>query len=212
MYAICSDCEPFYIVTEYMSGGSLFDYLSKGEGINLQLPTLIDMAAQVASGMAFLEAQGYIHRDLAARNILVGESYICKVADFGLTCLIEDDEYTAREVIKFPIKWTAPEAALYNRFTSKSDVWSFGILMTEIVTKGGIPYPGMDNSQIISEVEKGYRMPIMSGCPEPLYNIMLQTWNKDPDNRPTFDYLQGVLEDYFVSTEQGYRDLNDANP
>ena len=212
MYAICSDREPIYIVTEYMSGGSLLDYLSKGEGINLQLPTLIDMAAQVASGMAFLEAQGYIHRDLAARNILVGESYICKVADFGLARLIEDDEYTAHEGAKFPIKWTAPEAALYNRFTIKSDVWSFGILMTEIVTKGRIPYPGMTNSQTISEVEKGYRMPIMSGCPEPLYNIMLQTWNKDPDNRPTFDYLQGVLEDYFVSTEQGYRDLNDANP
>ncbi|NP_001274717.1 tyrosine-protein kinase STK [Hydra vulgaris] len=211
LYAICSDREPIYIVTEYMSGGSLLDYLSKGEGVNLQLPTLIDMAAQVASGMAFLEAQGYIHRDLAARNILVGENYICKVADFGLARLIEDDEYTAHEGAKFPIKWTAPEAALYNRFTIKSDVWSFGILMAEIVTKGRIPYPGMTNAQTIAEVEKGYRMPIMPGCPEPLYNIMLQTWNKDPENRPTFDYLQGVLEDYFVSTEQGYRDLGEAN-
>jgi len=209
LYAICSDREPIYIVTEYMSGGSLLEYLSKGEGINLPLPTLIDMMAQVAAGMAFLETQGYIHRDLAARNILVGDNYVCKVADFGLARLIEDSEYTAHEGAKFPIKWTAPEAALYNRFTIKSDVWSFGILMTEIITKGRIPYPGMTNAETIAQVERGYRMPIPPNCPEPLYQIMENCWNKDPDKRPTFEYLQGLLEDYFVSTEPGYRPVND---
>ena len=196
-----------------MCGGSLLDYLSKGEGANLQLPTLVDMAAQVASGMAFLEVQGYIHRDLAARNILVGDNYICKVADFGLARLIEDSEYTAHEGAKFPIKWTAPEAALYNRFTIKSDVWSFGILLTEIVTKGRIPYPGMTNAETIAQVERGYRMPQPPQCPEPLYQILLQCWNKDAEARPTFEYLQATLEDYFVSTEPGqYRDLNQPNP
>ncbi len=112
-----------------MCHGSLLDFLTKGEGQTLQLPVLIDAAAQIASGMAYLELQGYIHRDLAARNILVGENYVCKVADFGLARLIVDDEYNAREGARFPIKWTAPEAALYNKFTIKSDIWSFGVLL-----------------------------------------------------------------------------------
>jgi len=208
LYAICSDKEPIYIVTEYMSNGSLLDYLSRGEGQNIQLPVLIDMSAQVAAGMAYLETQGYIHRDLAARNILVGENNICKVADFGLARLIEDDEYTAHEGAKFPIKWTAPEAALYNTFTIKSDVWSFGVLLTEIVTKGRIPYPGMSNAETIAQVERGYRMPQPPSCPDPLFQIMLQCWNKEAENRPTFEYLQGTLEDYFVSAEPNYREMS----
>ena len=192
-----------------MCNGSLLDYLTKGEGQQLQIPVLIDMAAQVASGMAYIELQGYIHRDLAARNILVGENYLCKVADFGLARLIEDSEYTAREGAKFPIKWTAPEAALYATFTIKSDIWSFGILLTEIITKGRIPYPGMTNAETLAQVERGYRMPIPPGCPQPLYQIMLQCWNKDPNSRPTFEYLRDTLEDYFVSTEPGqYKDAS----
>ena len=96
-------------------------------------------------GMAYLEEHSYIHRDLAARNILVGEGNVCKVADFGLARVIKEDIYNPREGTKFPIKWTAPEAALYNRYTIKSDVWSYGILVYEIMTKGSMPYPGMSN-------------------------------------------------------------------
>ena len=188
-----------------MSNGSLLDYL-KGDGSDTPFAILIDMGAQIASGMAYLEGKGYIHRDLAARNILVGENNICKVADFGLARLIEDNEYTAREGSKFPIKWTAPEAAFFNRFSIKSDIWSFGILLSELCTKGRIPYPGMGNAEVIAQVERGYRMPCPLGCPEPLYQIMLQCWNKNPESRPTFDYLKATLEDYFVATEPGYQD------
>ena len=95
--------------------------------------------------MAYLEEHSYIHRDLAARNILVGDGNVCKVADFGLARVIKEDIYNPREGTKFPIKWTAPEAALYNRFTIKSDVWSFGVLISEVITKGAMPYPGMNN-------------------------------------------------------------------
>ncbi|KFO94779.1 Tyrosine-protein kinase HCK, partial [Buceros rhinoceros silvestris] len=98
---------------------------------------------QVAEGMAFIEQRNYIHRDLRAANILVSAGLVCKSADyFGLARVIEDTEYTAREGAKFPIKWTAPEAINYGSFTIKSDVWSFGILLTEIITYGRVPYPG----------------------------------------------------------------------
>ena len=141
LYAVCTMEEPIYIITELMKNGSLLEFL-QGKGRILKLPQLIDMAAQIASGMAYLESQNYIHRDLAARNVLVGENNIVKIADFGLARLIKEDEYEARVGARFPIKWTAPEAANYSKFSIKSDVWSFGILLTELVTFGRIPYPG----------------------------------------------------------------------
>ncbi|VFV16965.1 v-src sarcoma (schmidt-ruppin a-2) viral oncogene, partial [Lynx pardinus] len=204
LYAVVSE-EPIYIVTEYMSKGSLLDFLKGETGKYLRLPQLVDMAAQIASGMAYVERMNYVHRDLRAANILVGENLVCKVADFGLARLIEDNEYTARQGAKFPIKWTAPEAALYGRFTIKSDVWSFGILLTELTTKGRVPYPGMVNREVLDQVERGYRMPCPPECPESLHDLMCQCWRKEPEERPTFEYLQAFLEDYFTSTEPQYQ-------
>ncbi|KAK6490118.1 tyrosine-protein kinase Fyn isoform X2 [Huso huso] len=204
LYAVVSE-EPIYIVTEYMCKGSLLDFLKDGEGRALKLPNLVDMAGQVAAGMAYIERMNYIHRDLRSANILVGDNLVCKIADFGLARLIEDNEYTARQGAKFPIKWTAPEAALYGKFTIKSDVWSFGILLTELVTKGRVPYPGMNNREVLEQVERGYRMPCPQDCPSSLHELMVQCWKKDPEERHTFEYLQAFLEDYFTATEPQYQ-------
>uniref|UniRef100_A0AAX7U242 Tyrosine-protein kinase n=1 Tax=Astatotilapia calliptera TaxID=8154 RepID=A0AAX7U242_ASTCA len=198
--------EPIYIVTEYMENGSLVDYLKTTEGSNLPMNVLIDMSSQVADGMAFIEQKNYIHRDLRAANILVSHELICKVADFGLARLIEDNEYTAREGAKFPIKWTAPEAINYGTFSIKSDVWSFGILLTEIVTYGRIPYPGMSNPEVIQNLERSYRMPQPDNCSDALYSIMCHCWKENPEERPTFEYLRNVLEDFFTSTERQYQE------
>ncbi|KAM3870800.1 tyrosine-protein kinase Lck [Diretmus argenteus] len=205
LFAVVTE-EPIYIITEYMENGGLVDYLKTTEGSSLPINTLIDMASQVADGMSFIEERNYIHRDLRAANILVSHELICKIADFGLARLIEDNEYTAREGAKFPIKWTAPEAINYGTFSIKSDVWSFGILLTEIVTYGRIPYPGMSNPEVIQNLERSYRMPRPENCPEGLYNVMSLCWRESPEDRPTFEYLRSVLEDFFTATERQYQD------
>ncbi|XP_020027540.1 tyrosine-protein kinase HCK isoform X2 [Castor canadensis] len=197
--------EPIYIITEFMAKGSLLDFLKSEEGSKQPLPKLIDFSAQIAEGMAFIEQRNYIHRDLRAANILVSASLVCKIADFGLARIIEDNEYTAREGAKFPIKWTAPEAINFGSFTIKSDVWSFGILLMEIVTYGRIPYPGMSNPEVIRALERGYRMPRPEHCPEELYNIMTRCWKNRPEERPTFEYIQSVLDDFYTATESQYQ-------
>ena len=119
---------------------------------------------------------------------------ICKVADFGLARVINEDIYEAHTGAKFPIKWTVPEAAMYSRFTIKSDVWSFGILLYELITYGRFPYPGMNNAQVLEALQNGYRMPCPVGCPEELYEIMRECWRDQPETRPAFKALQQKLE------------------
>ncbi|OON17389.1 putative src, partial [Opisthorchis viverrini] len=206
LYAVVT-ADPIYIVTELMSLGSLLHYLRDGPGRNLELKLLIDMVAQIASGMAHLEKERYIHRDLAARNVLVSENNTVKVADFGLARIIDtaSETYTAKQGAQFPIKWTAPEAALLGRFTVKSDVWSFGIVIYEIITHGQTPYPSMNNTQTLQQVESGYRMPRPPACPDPVYQVMLRTWDTIPDKRPSFDSLCTYFEDYFSNAERTYK-------
>ena len=148
LYGVCSREEPFYIVTELMTKGSLLEFLREEGRQVLDMTKMIDISAQVAEGMAFLESHGFVHRDLAARNVLVSDSLVVKIADFGLSRVLVEDIYEAHEGATFPIKWTAPEACSEHKFTIKSDVWSFGILLYEITTFGKIPYPGMTNAQV----------------------------------------------------------------
>uniref|UniRef100_W5NK23 Tyrosine-protein kinase n=2 Tax=Lepisosteus oculatus TaxID=7918 RepID=W5NK23_LEPOC len=211
LYAVCTVKEPIYIITELMKNGSLLEYLQKDGGKTLVIRDQVEMGAQVASGMAYLELQNYIHRDLAARNVLVGENNICKIADFGLArVFMVDNEnvYEAKEGTKFPVKWTAPEAIHANKFSIKSDVWSFGILLYEIITFGKMPYPDMTNQQVVQKLPTGYRMPCPPLCPPVLYDIMLECWKESDFERPTFETLQWKLEDYFDLENSSYHDAN----
>ncbi|XP_028667533.2 tyrosine-protein kinase Srms [Erpetoichthys calabaricus] len=193
LYAICAGKEPIYIVTELMSKGSLLSFLHSEEGKALATPKLMYMAAQVAEGMAYLEDRKIVHRDLAARNILVGDELICKVADFGLARIIKDDIYLVSGTTKIPMKWTAPEAILFQKYSIKSDIWSFGILMYEIVTYGEMPYEGKNNKEVVEMLNLGYRMPCPVNCSSEVYTIMSNCWKENPDDRPSFHHLQSHL-------------------
>lgn len=213
LYGLCTTEEPIFIITELMINGSLLDYLQTPIGKRLSNDTLIYIASQIADGMAYLEERNFIHRDLAARNVLVGENHEVKVADFGLARVVKDSQniYAAREGTKFPIKWTAPEAAIYNKFSIKSDVWSFGVVLTEIVTHGRTPYPSMTNQEVLYQVSRNYRMPKPMDCDDKLYQIMLNCWRHEPEDRPTFEYLKNRLENYFDEDDKQYRDTNQPN-
>ncbi|XP_019907430.2 protein-tyrosine kinase 6b [Esox lucius] len=193
LFAVCTSSAPYYIITELMEKGNLLNVLRSSEGSKLDLMSLVDMAAQVADGMVYLEQENSIHRDLAARNVLVGENYICKVADFGLARIIKEPVYQSEDK-KIPYKWSSPEAISHGRFSNKSDVWSFGILLWEMMTYGGIPYPGLNNIEVYRQIIAGYRMPAPDKCPDFIYKIMLSCWSDSPPDRPDFKELRHKLE------------------
>ena len=203
LYGVCTQEKPFYIVTELMKHGNLLDYLTKGEGQHLKLSELIDIGAQVANGMAYLESKKYIHRNLCARNVLVGEGNVVKIGNFSLARLLVYGMYAERQEQEYPVKWTDPHVIKYQWFTIEHDVWSFGVFLTELVTHGDEPYPGMRDDEVLAQVKQGYRMPKPPGCLSSLYQIILECWRIDPIERPTFGYLKHQLEDYFVSTGKG---------
>uniref|UniRef100_H3C956 Tyrosine-protein kinase n=1 Tax=Tetraodon nigroviridis TaxID=99883 RepID=H3C956_TETNG len=193
LFAVCTESRPYWIITELMEKGSLLIFLRSPEGQNQDVASLIDMGTQVADGMSYLEEQKSIHRDLAARNVLVGEDYTCKVGDFGLARVIKEPFYITEDK-KIPYKWTAPEAISHGKFSNKSDVWSFGILLYEITTYGGVPYPAMSVQEAYQQVTAGYRMPAPAKCPHFLYQIMLKCWAAEPDDRPDFRTLKVELD------------------
>ena len=204
---------PKYIVMEPMKNGKLHEFL-QSEGDNLKLSQLIVMSTQISAGMAYLEEKNCILRNLAARNILVGDRFICKISNFSSARIVtrsydsteggiytyaesgviiyEDQNYT-----RIAVKWAAPEAANNNRFSSRSDVWSFGIVLSEIITRGSMPYPKMTNKETLDHLIKGYRMPRPTDCPEKLYSIMLNCWSSQFTERPSFSSLNQMLENYF---------------
>ncbi|XP_035211836.1 tyrosine-protein kinase Abl-like isoform X2 [Stegodyphus dumicola] len=215
LLGVCTREPPFYIITEFMPCGNLLDYLRNANREEINAVVLMYMATQIASAMSYLESHSFIHRDLAARNCLVGENHLVKVADFGLARLMRDDTYTAHAGAKFPIKWTAPEGLAYNKFSTKSDVWAFGILLWEIATYGMSPYPGVDLTDVYHMLESGYRMECPPGCPPRVYELMRQCWHWEPSERPTFKDIHLTLETMFQNssiTEEVEKQLEQQTP
>nr|XP_033777964.1 ephrin type-A receptor 8 isoform X2 [Geotrypetes seraphini] len=190
------------IVTEYMENGSLDSFLRKHDG-QFTIIQLVAILRGIGSGMRYLADLGYVHRDLAARNILVNSNLVCKVSDFGLSRVLEDDPEAAYTTSggKIPIRWTAPEAITFRKFSSASDVWSFGVVMWEVLAYGERPYWNMTNQDVINSVEEGYRLPAPMGCPGALHQLMLDCWQRDRNERPRFSQIVSILDKLIRSPE-----------
>ncbi|XP_059837376.1 ephrin type-A receptor 7 isoform X6 [Hypanus sabinus] len=187
--------KPIMIVIEYMENGALDAFLRKHDG-QFTVIQLVGMMRGIAAGMRYLADMGYVHRDLAARNILVNSNLVCKVSDFGLSRIVEDDPEAVYTTTggKIPVRWTAPEAIQYRKFTSASDVWSYGIVMWEVMSYGERPYWDMSNQDVIKAIEEGYRLPAPMDCPPGLHQLMLDCWQQERSERPKFDQIVGILD------------------
>ncbi|XP_041130645.1 ephrin type-B receptor 2-like isoform X1 [Polyodon spathula] len=194
---VVTKSSPVMIITEFMENGSLDSFLRQNDG-QFTVIQLVGMLRGIAAGMKYLSDMNYVHRDLAARNILVNSNLVCKVSDFGLSRFLEDDTsdptYTSALGGKIPIRWTAPEAIQYRKFTSASDVWSYGIVMWEVMSYGERPYWDMTNQDVINAIEQDYRLPPPMDCPSALHQLMLDCWQKDRNNRPKFGQIVNTLD------------------
>ncbi|XP_014188673.1 ephrin type-B receptor 3 isoform X8 [Haplochromis burtoni] len=206
---VVTKSRPVMIVTEFMENGALDSFLRLNDG-QFTVIQLVGMLRGIAAGMKYLSDMNYVHRDLAARNILVNSNLVCKVSDFGLSRFLEDDPtdptYTSSLYFmltysfaypqggKIPIRWTAPEAIAYRKFTSASDVWSYGIVMWEVMSYGERPYWDMSNQDVINAVEQDYRLPPPMDCPTALHQLMLDCWVKERNLRPKFTQIVATLD------------------
>lgn len=192
LIGICVQKQPIMIVMELVPGGSLLMFLRKSAA-TLTQKQLMAMCRDAAAGMRYLESKNCIHRDLAARNCLIGVDNIVKISDFGMSR--EEEEYIVSGGMKqIPIKWTAPEALNFGKYTSLCDVWSYGILVWEIFSRGDTPYSGMSNSRARENIDEGYRMPAPDNTPAEMYRLMLKCWSYEPENRPHFDEIYTVVD------------------
>ncbi|XP_029667129.1 leukocyte tyrosine kinase receptor-like [Formica exsecta] len=215
LLGVCLDEDSPLIVLELMENGDLLQYLKDNRKLQpsdshaLRLQDLFSMCEDIARGCCYLEDLRFVHRDLACRNCLISardrENRIIKIGDFGLARDLKNDYYRKIGQGLLPICWMAPESLVIGIFTSKSDVWSFGVLMWEITSLGEHPYTGRTNLEVIDYVRAGGRLPMPLNCPPPLYELMLRCWNPAND-RPNFKLcleniiaLRNDIEDTLLS-------------
>ncbi|XP_059172447.1 hepatocyte growth factor receptor-like [Physella acuta] len=181
-----------YVVLPFMENGDLLTYV-RDSAVTLTLHDVIKFGADIADGMSYLSSLKFVHRDLAARNCMLDSVHRAKVADFGLCRdIYEKGYYTSDNKKKLPIRWMAIESIEHGAYSTKSDVWSFGVVLWEMLTRGVTPYPGVDGWDVINFLRQR-RLPPPHFCPEELYNLMMQCWAKDPNLRPSFKALHCEL-------------------
>ena len=240
IHAVCMKEVPYYMVFEYMDKGDLAHFLQENAsssqkqkrnplGVHertesslsnnppqLSCEQLADMCRQIASGMDYLSKKNHIHRDLACRNCLVSSPLNIKIGDFGMSQkLYTRDYYRVNGKAVLPIRWMSPEAVVYGKFTTQSDVWSFGVVMWEVWSFAMQPYYGVTNEEVTQLVRKGKHLDVPADCPEKIYEIMTECWSMDPACRPTFSELHDMLANYHFSTstdedQNSGRGLNDS--
>ncbi|XP_069397590.1 proto-oncogene tyrosine-protein kinase receptor Ret isoform X2 [Delphinus delphis] len=234
LYGACSQDGPLLLIVEYAKYGSLrgflresrkagpgyvgsrdsrnSSYLDNPEERALTMGDLISFAWQISRGMQYLAEMKLVHRDLAARNVLVAEGRRMKISDFGLSRdVYEEDSYVKRSKGRIPVKWMAIESLFDHIYTTQSDVWSFGVLLWEIVTLGGNPYPGIPPERLFNLLKTGYRMERPDNCSEEMYSLMLQCWKEEPDKRPVFADISKDLDKMMVKSRD-YLDLAASTP
>uniref|UniRef100_A0A2K6DYC6 Fibroblast growth factor receptor n=1 Tax=Macaca nemestrina TaxID=9545 RepID=A0A2K6DYC6_MACNE len=220
----CTQGGPLYVLVEYAAKGNLREFLRarRPPGLDYSFDTckppeeqltfkdLVSCAYQVARGMEYLASQKCIHRDLAARNVLVTEDNVMKIADFGLARDVHNLDYYKKTTNgRLPVKWMAPEALFDRVYTHQSDVWSFGVLLWEIFTLGGSPYPGIPVEELFKLLKEGHRMDKPANCTHDLYMIMRECWHAAPSQRPTFKQLVEDLDRVLtVTSTDEYLDLS----
>ncbi|XP_032137735.1 fibroblast growth factor receptor 2 isoform X8 [Sapajus apella] len=220
----CTQDGPLYVIVEYASKGNLREYLRARRPPGMEysydinrvpeeqmtFKDLVSCTYQLARGMEYLASQKCIHRDLAARNVLVTENNVMKIADFGLARDINNIDYYKKTTNgRLPVKWMAPEALFDRVYTHQSDVWSFGVLMWEIFTLGGSPYPGIPVEELFKLLKEGHRMDKPANCTNELYMMMRDCWHAAPSQRPTFKQLVEDLDRILtLTTNEEYLDLS----
>ncbi|KAL7053628.1 hypothetical protein AAHC03_026984 [Spirometra sp. Aus1] len=202
------ETEPIYLITEFMSKGSLKDYLAEADQRCIQYTWLVDIIYQVSTAMAFLEEVEVVHRDLRAANVLVAGDDSVKVADFGLTKFIFSDSNQSVDHLNFPVRWTAPEAMQAGyKPCHKADVWSFGVLMFEVMTFASTPYAALSVAEVLPFLRSGNRLPhprsLGFTCDDDIYVAMHNCWSLQPEDRPDFKYLEIYLQEY-ISKKNGF--------